>query len=106
MNIGCIAGQCKRHYNPEYWTEPKLFDPERWSDERKEFKRHPYQYIPFGAGAHKCLGFRFAEMQSKIFMYKFFRLYKLTTSADRKHKMEHMPIPLPKDRLPSRVERL
>lgn len=94
------------HHDPEYWSNPKIFDPERWSEERKEFKKHPYQYIPFGAGAHKCLGFRFAEMQSKIFMFNFLRRYKLSTKPGRRHEMKTLPIPLPKDGLPSRVEKI
>ena len=94
------------HHDPKYWTDPYKFDPERWSDDRKEFKGHPYQYIPFGAGAHKCLGFRFAEMQSKIFMYNFLRDYKISTAPGRRHDMDVLPIPLPKDRLPAKVERL
>ena len=94
------------HHNEGYWNDPKKFDPERWSDERREFKNHPYQYIPFGAGAHKCLGFRFAEMQSKIFMYNFLRNYRISTKAGRRHTMQAVPIPAPRDRLPSRIERL
>lgn len=94
------------HHDPRFWTNPKKFDPERWSDERKEYKNHPYQYVPFGAGAHKCLGFRFAEMQSKIFMFNFLRNYRMSTKPGRKHDMVTLPIPLPRDRLPVVIEKL
>ncbi len=94
------------HHNPEYWTDPYKFDPERWSDERKEYKKHPYQWVPFGAGAHKCLGFRFADMQSKIFMFNFLRKYRISTEPGRRHEVKTLPIPLPKDRLPVKIERI
>lgn len=93
------------HRNPAYWNNPDEFHPERWFDEA-EYKKHPYQWIPFGAGAHKCLGFRFAEMQSKIFMFHFFRHYQMTTDPERKHQMELLPVPVPKDELPMEISRL
>lgn len=35
------------HMDPEYYPEPKLFDPERFSDENKA-KRHSMAFLPFG----------------------------------------------------------
>ena len=94
------------HHDERYWSDPYKFDPERWSPERKEFKNHPYQYVPFGAGAHKCIGFRFAEMQTKIFLYNFLRHYKISTKPGRNTAVKQVPIPLPKDKLPARISKL
>ncbi len=44
------------HRMAEHWTNPDHFDPERFSPERAEHKRHSFQWLPFGGGAHKCLG--------------------------------------------------
>jgi cytochrome P450 len=40
------------HHDPELWEEPEAFRPERFLDGQPE----PYSYLPFGGGAHRCLG--------------------------------------------------
>ena len=50
------------HRHPAFWPEPKRFDPERFSKERRE-DRHMFSYVPFGAGPRKCLGVHFALVE-------------------------------------------
>ena len=66
-NAGVGLSPLFTHYMPEFWSDPQRFDPERFSPGRAEDKQHFFQFIPFGGGAHKCLGLHFAEIQSKIF---------------------------------------
>jgi len=40
------------HRNPEYWSDPAEFRPERWAAE--ESWRNP-AFIPFGYGPHQCV---------------------------------------------------
>ncbi|MCU1648123.1 MAG: cytochrome [Nocardia sp.] len=40
------------HFDPQYWTAPMTFDPERFNAERREDKSHRYAWMPFGGGAH------------------------------------------------------
>lgn len=88
------------HYMPEFWTNPTQFDPERFSPERAEHKNHSFCYMPFGGGAHKCIGMHFAVMVAKCFMHQLVLNYEYSTPKDYKPKMDFMPLPKPHDGIP------
>jgi sterol 14-demethylase len=50
---------------PACFADPERFDPDRYGPGREEDRRHPYGWIPFGAGRHRCVGAAFAMMQLK-----------------------------------------
>jgi len=43
------------HLDDQYFPEPRKFDPERFSEERKG-ELVPYTYLPFGVGPRNCIG--------------------------------------------------
>ncbi|MDX1694572.1 MAG: cytochrome P450 [Ketobacteraceae bacterium] len=92
------------HFMEEYWTNPYRFDPERWSPERAEYKKHFYQFVPFGGGAHKCLGLNFAEIQSKVFLFQFLRRYRVGVKPGYEMKYQLVPLAMPKDGFPVTIE--
>jgi cytochrome P450 len=47
------------HHDPDLWDEPEAFRPERFLDAQPE----PYSYLPFGGGAHRCLGAALAILE-------------------------------------------
>lgn len=38
------------HLNPNIYTEPRVFDPERFRPGREEDKREPYAFLGWGVG--------------------------------------------------------
>lgn len=53
--------------DPKYFPNPDLFDPDRFSSERKVDDNFRDEcYIPFGDGPRSCIGYRMGKMVSKI----------------------------------------
>uniref|UniRef100_A0A8D2IMX0 Thromboxane-A synthase n=1 Tax=Varanus komodoensis TaxID=61221 RepID=A0A8D2IMX0_VARKO len=66
------------HYNPKLWPEPEKFIPERFTAEAKK-QRHPFSYLPFGAGPRGCIGVTLALMQIKITLIRTLQKFKFKT---------------------------
>ena len=50
---------------PDAFPDPDAFLPERYLEPRTEDLANPWNWIPFGAGRHRCVGAAFAMMQLK-----------------------------------------
>ncbi len=59
---GVMAAISLVHADPELYPEPELFRPERFLDRRFS----PFEYLPFGGGARRCLGAAFALSEMRI----------------------------------------
>ncbi|XP_029170205.1 cytochrome P450 9e2-like [Nylanderia fulva] len=64
------------HHDPKYFPNPGKFDPERFSEENKN-NIVPYTYLPFGEGPRKCIGNRFALMETKILIARLLQKFIL-----------------------------
>lgn len=88
------------HRMPELWQNPERFEPDRFSEQRAEDRKHKFAWVPFGGGAHMCIGLHFAYMQTKVFMYQLLLNYRFHLDEGYKADFQIMPIPKPKDGLP------
>jgi cytochrome P450 len=89
------------HWLPELWTEPKKFDPERFTEPRAEHKRHRYAFAPFGGGAHKCIGMVFGQLEIKTIIHRLLRKYRLElTRPDYQARWDYGGMPVPIDGMP------
>ncbi|MGW1902255.1 cytochrome P450 [Streptomyces hirsutus] len=50
------------HHRPDLYEEPERFDPDRWPDAHRDRTA----FLPFGSGARKCIGERFAQTEAAL----------------------------------------
>lgn len=93
------------HYMEDCWSSPFYFDPERFMTGRQEHKRHTFQYVPFGGGAHMCIGQHFAMMQIKAVLHTLLRNFQWSVPRAYETRMQMMPIIKPRDGLPVELVR-
>jgi cytochrome P450 len=86
------------HHMPEIWAEPEKFDPMRFTDEAQR-NRHRFAWVPYGGGAHMCLGLHFAYMQAKCFARHFLQNLEVSLEPGYKPDWQMWPIPKPRDGL-------
>ena len=86
------------HHMPDIWIEPETFDPTRFADEAQR-NRHRFAFVPFGGGAHMCLGLHFAYMQAKCFARHFLQNLSVSLPPGYKPNWQMWPIPKPRDGL-------
>jgi len=65
------------HHHPAFWEEPTKFDPERFRSERST-GRHPFAWIPFGAGQRLCIGRDFAMLEGQMILATVLQQFTLT----------------------------
>lgn len=55
------------HRDPRFFVDPERFDPERWSEERRQ-AIPACACFPFGAGPRKCIGTHFAMLEAVLLL--------------------------------------
>lgn len=86
------------HHMAEYWPEPEKWDPLRF-DETKPLS-HKYAWIPFGGGAHKCIGMGLAMMEAKAIFHQLLLRYRISLPKNYKLKFRLFPNARSLDGLP------
>lgn len=55
------------HRHSEFWTEPKLFNPDRWAGDGHK-RQHRLAFMPFGAGPRMCIGNNLSLMEGQLLL--------------------------------------
>ncbi|KAH6912980.1 614/534 cytochrome P450 [Coprinopsis sp. MPI-PUGE-AT-0042] len=66
------------HHNPRYWADPDEFKPDRFM--APDWPRDAF--LPFGAGAHACLGRKFFETEGIAVLTMIISRYKVTVKNE------------------------
>ncbi|KAL9853865.1 thromboxane-A synthase isoform 1-T4 [Geothlypis trichas] len=69
------------HHNAEFWPDPEKFIPERFTEEAKK-ERHPFAYLPFGAGPRGCLGMKMGLLETKMTLLRILQKFKFKTCPE------------------------
>jgi len=79
---GCMVGASPAVSNriEESFADPDVFAPARYLEPREEDVANPWNWIPFGAGRHRCVGAAFAMMQLKAIFSVLLRDYSFALS--------------------------
>lgn len=88
------------HFDPAYWSNPDDFDPDRFGPERREDKSHRNAWIPFGGGAHKCIGLHFGSLEVKAILHQVLLTHSWSLPDDYEVRWDNTSLPVPVDGLP------
>lgn len=84
-----LMSQYVMHHNAQYFPNPEVFDPDRWT---KEFKSvlPRFSYFPFGGGIRGCVGEPFAWIEGILVIATVYRKWKMHHDSD--HKVDLKPL--------------
>jgi len=73
------------HHDGTYWTDPFLFNPERWQVDKDFLQNNTYgsdHFCPFGRGLRQCMGYPFGLLNIKIAVAAFVLTSNFTTDPN------------------------
>ncbi|CAH1793548.1 unnamed protein product [Owenia fusiformis] len=68
------------HYDPDYWDQPEIFNPDRFIGEDGKFKRDEH-VMPFSIGKRSCLGEPLARMELFLFFASLLQRYRIALAT-------------------------
>jgi cytochrome P450 len=74
--MGCIY---LAHRREDVYPDPEQFRPERFLERRFS----PFEYLPFGGGARRCIGMAFAQFEMKLVISRILSTFELAFTSNR-----------------------
>jgi cytochrome P450 len=74
------------HRHPDLWERPERFQPSRFLEGR--VPPDPLAYLPFGAGARRCVGEAFVRLETRVLLVRLLTRFRLQPVGE-------LPAPLP-----------
>ncbi|HTC58732.1 MAG TPA: cytochrome P450 [Solirubrobacteraceae bacterium] len=71
--VGIYVDAYGVHHDPEVYAQPEVFRPERFIEDPPD----GYSFLPFGGGAHRCLGAALALLEIKIVLREILTRFEL-----------------------------
>jgi cytochrome P450 len=93
------------HLLPEIWGNPDDYDPTRFAPDHVR-GRHRFAFVPFGGGAHGCLGANFAYLQLRALLRAILERHEIIASGSAPPRWYHWPNCRPRSALPLELRRL
>lgn len=94
------------HRMGDHWINVEEFDPLRHAEPREEQKAHRFGYVPFGGGAHKCIGMAFGTNEVKAILHTMLTNFTFEIPDDYELEWDHTSLPVPTDEFPVTLRRL
>ncbi len=87
------------HRDPAIYKDPLAFNPARWHNLQPEF----YEYLPFSAGAHNCIGSIFAMRWMMIVLALIMQRFRLCPVPGRRIDVAVKSTSFPKSGMPMAI---
>jgi cytochrome P450 len=88
--VALAAGPLMR--DSRWWQDPDTFDPDRFTPERAEDRKLRGGYLPFGSGAHACIGTHLALVEVKAFWHAMLTCCRFRLERDYEARHTYTPI--------------
>jgi len=72
------------HYREDLYPDAKQFKPERFF----EHQYSPSEYLPFGGGNRRCLGYALAQLEMKLVLATILSKYQLALAENKSVKLQ------------------
>jgi cytochrome P450 len=99
-----IIGVSAMHQHPAYWPDPDVFDPDRFTPERRA-GRPRFAYLPFGGGPRLCIGSSFAMAEAPLILAGIYQRYRLDLLPGYVAEPEPLVTIRPRNGLPMTLHR-
>lgn len=74
------------------WTNPDRFDPDRFAEGRTEDRNQKGLFLPFGSGAHSCIGMSLATLEVKAFWHAMLTRCEFRLAHDYEARHTYVPL--------------